>query len=112
MVADRWSPSSKTCSACKAAKAKLPLTERIYRCGHCGLVIDRDLNAAINLASLVGAVGTASGAGTSQEQPRRTRRERRGPWPTGTCSSMNCEDGTGPMRPDKTVTAAEQSTAA
>ena len=48
-VIDRWYPSSKTCSNCGTVKAKLSLNERIYRCEHCGLVIDRDLNAAINL---------------------------------------------------------------
>jgi putative transposase len=37
-------------------KAKLPLSERTYRCEHCGLVADRDLNAARNLAQLVAAI--------------------------------------------------------
>ena len=45
---DRYFPSSKTCSACGALKDSLDLGERTYRCG-CGAVIDRDLNAAINL---------------------------------------------------------------
>ena len=48
-VVDRWYPSSKTCSKCGAVKAKLPLAERVYTCEHCGLVMDRDLNAAINI---------------------------------------------------------------
>ena len=48
-VIDRWYPSSKTCSNCGSVKAKLSLAERVYRCEHCGLVIDRDLNAAINI---------------------------------------------------------------
>lgn len=48
--ADRWYPSSKTCSGCGTVKAKLSLTERIYRCESCGAVLDRDLNAAVNLA--------------------------------------------------------------
>lgn len=48
-VVDRWYPSSKTCSNCGSVKAKLSLTERTYTCGNCGLVIDRDLNAAINI---------------------------------------------------------------
>jgi putative transposase len=48
--AARWFPSSKTCSSCGAVKAKLGLHERAYHCERCGLVIDRDLNAAINLA--------------------------------------------------------------
>jgi len=52
VVAGRWYPSSKTCSACGAVKAKLALAERAYQCEHCGTVLDRDLNAAINLARL------------------------------------------------------------
>lgn len=52
-VADRWYPSSKTCSDCGAVKAKLRLSERVYECEHCGAVLDRDLNAARNLAALV-----------------------------------------------------------
>ena len=52
VVADRWYPSSKTCSACGAVKAKLALADRTYQCDRCGAVLDRDLNAAINLARL------------------------------------------------------------
>lgn len=48
-VIDRWYPSSKRCSGCGRVKAKLSLNERIYRCEQCGLVLDRDLNAAINI---------------------------------------------------------------
>ena len=57
VLADRFRPSSKTCSACGAVKAKLPLSERTYRCERCGLVLDRDVNAARNLLDLA-----ASGA--------------------------------------------------
>jgi putative transposase len=49
-VADRYFPSSKNCSRCGEVKSELDLSERTYSCGACGLVIDRDLNAAINLA--------------------------------------------------------------
>jgi len=49
-VADRFYPSSKTCSGCGVIKNNLDLSTRTYSCGACGLVIDRDLNAAINLA--------------------------------------------------------------
>ena len=48
-VIDRWYPSSKTCSKCGRVKAKLSLAERVYRCDGCGLVMDRDLNAAVNI---------------------------------------------------------------
>jgi putative transposase len=53
VVADRFYPSSKTCSACGWVKAKLTLAERTFTCEACGLRIDRDLNAARNLANLV-----------------------------------------------------------
>ena len=48
-VVDRWYPSSKTCSSCGTVKAKLSLSERVYQCDVCGLSMDRDLNAAINI---------------------------------------------------------------
>ncbi|MEO0040635.1 MAG: hypothetical protein RL329_83 [Bacteroidota bacterium] len=48
-VVDRFYPSSKTCSGCSKVKKELALKERVYCCEHCGLEIDRDLNAAINL---------------------------------------------------------------
>jgi putative transposase len=64
--APRFYPSSKTCSQCGAVKAKLLLDERKHHCEACGLVIDRDLNAAINLARL-GLPGTSSGTGRGGE---------------------------------------------
>ena len=50
VVADRWYPSSKTCSCCGNIKKDLKLSDRVYRCIECGLMIDRDVNASINLA--------------------------------------------------------------
>ncbi len=47
-IVDRFYPSSKTCSQCGKVKKDLKLSDRIYRCD-CGLIIDRDLNASINL---------------------------------------------------------------
>ena len=52
LKADMFFPSSKLCSKCGCKKDKLKLSERIYRCEHCGNVMDRDLNAAINLSYL------------------------------------------------------------
>lgn len=51
-VADRWFPSSKTCSNCGVIKKELKLNDRIFKCDECGFVLDRDENAAINLAVL------------------------------------------------------------
>lgn len=49
VVADRWFPSSKTCSACGVVYADLVLGERRWTCDSCGAIHDRDINAAINL---------------------------------------------------------------
>ena len=49
VIADRFYPSSKTCSCCGTIKSDLKLSDRTYVCPHCGAVIDRDYNAAINL---------------------------------------------------------------
>jgi len=49
--ANKYFPSSKKCSKCGNIKKELKLRERIYKCNKCGLEIDRDVNAAINLAS-------------------------------------------------------------
>lgn len=61
VAADRFYPSSKTCSDCGAVKTKLLLSEREYVCTSCGTVIDRDLNAAVNLARLGVMSPTGSG---------------------------------------------------
>ena len=52
IVIDRWFPSSKTCCFCGAKKDTLALWERTFDCNECGISIDRDLNAAKNLAAL------------------------------------------------------------
>lgn len=56
MLADRWEPSSKTCSGCGWYDETLELKDRTFHCRNpqrdCGLVLDRDLNAAINLSKL------------------------------------------------------------
>lgn len=58
VVADRFFPSSKRCSGCGRDKQELPLGERVYRCD-CGLELDRDLNAARNLAAYPAAVAVS-----------------------------------------------------
>ena len=63
VAADRFYPSSKTCSACGAVKAKLRLTDRVFTCDDaaCGHVQDRDLNAALNLARMAHRHAQAEG---------------------------------------------------
>ena len=48
-LVDTFYPSSKTCSCCGNIKKDLKLNDRIYKCSNCGLEIDRDYNASINL---------------------------------------------------------------
>ena len=55
ILADRWEPSSKRCSGCGWIDADLTLSTRVYHCKQCGLVLDRDLNAALNLEKLAGS---------------------------------------------------------
>jgi len=52
IVADRWFASSKTCACCGWVDEQLTLDDRTFRCQGCGIVIDRDLNAAKNLEQL------------------------------------------------------------
>jgi putative transposase len=61
----RFYPSSKTCSGCWTVKAKLSLSERVFDCEACGLRLDRDENAARNLARLAVAVAQAKGSSAS-----------------------------------------------
>lgn len=53
LKADRFYPSSKTCSRCGHVKQDLKLSDRTYYCSNCGAVIDRDYNASLNLLSLI-----------------------------------------------------------
>ena len=46
---DRWYPSSKTCSCCGYIKKDLKLNDRVYSCPNCNSILDRDINAAINI---------------------------------------------------------------
>lgn len=62
VVASQWYPSSKTCSGCGCVKSELSLNERTFTCKECGMVIDRDLNAAINLQHLASKTGESLNA--------------------------------------------------
>ena len=69
ILADRWYPSSKTCSGCGAVKTKLALSERTYHCEHCGLALDRDVNAAVNLLHLAASGADSLNAGRARARP-------------------------------------------
>jgi putative transposase len=100
LVADRWYPSSKTCSSCGSVKAKLTLKDRTFACGACGHAEDRDVNAARNLLSLA-----ASGADRVNARGAAVR-----PGPAGH-AAVKREPGTRGNR-GKTGTAAPQEAAA
>ncbi len=102
--APRQFPSTKTCSRCGAAKATLPLWVRVFRCEVCGLEMDRDLNAAKNLAALAAMIVAGSGPETGNARGEDVRPEQLGP------SSRKREAGAG--RPEKTGTVVSQGTAA
>jgi len=72
----RFFPSSKLCSGCGRRKPSLTLADRTYACDHCGLMIDRDLNAAVNLARLgEPRLGEQSPAGSGPVAGRGATRE-------------------------------------
>jgi putative transposase len=104
VVADRFYPSSKTCSACGWVKAKLTLAERTFTCEVCGLRIDRDLNAAYNLAKL------AQHVAQSGWETQNARGANRRPQPAGQVAEKR-EAGT-ERASGKTGTAAPQGAAA
>lgn len=86
ILADRWYPSSKTCSQCRAVRtAKLHLSIREWVCTDCGAVHHRDINASVNLRNLA-VSSTVTGRGallsaaplapqTSAEQDVATKRQ-------------------------------------
>lgn len=77
LEADRYFPSSKTCVACGRRKPNLTLADRVFACDGCGMRIDRDLGAAINLARLgePAGVGEQSSAGSGPVAGRGATRE-------------------------------------
>ena len=90
VVADRWYPSSKTCSCCGHKLETLPLSVREWTCPECGSVQDRDVNAAINLRNLAvsstvsacGEEGSGSGCKT-RTKPASVKQESSSKLPMG-----------------------------
>ena len=90
VVADRWYPSSKTCSTCGHKLEALPLSVREWTCPECGSVHDRDVNAAINLRNLAvsstvsacGEEGSGSGRKT-RTKPASAKQESSSKLPMG-----------------------------
>ena len=49
VIIDKWYPSSKRCRFCGNINKELTLADRVWQCSFCGVVLDRDINAAINI---------------------------------------------------------------
>jgi putative transposase len=113
VVADRWFASSKTCSSCGTLRKDLSLKDRTYTCGGCGLVMDRDLNAAVNLAAWAEDHTPAVQNGSGHGEARVGDRQAAGPV-INACR----RDGTGPhtrvseTSPDDAGTPVQTATAA
>ncbi|MFF4338971.1 RNA-guided endonuclease InsQ/TnpB family protein [Kitasatospora sp. NPDC001540] len=84
---DRFEPTSQVCSNCGVKDGPKPLDVRMWTCGACGAVLDRDINAAVNVAKAAGLAVSACGA-----------RVRRAPVP-----AQRSEAGTHPKRPTQPV---------
>lgn len=112
--AARYYPSSKTCSACGGRKPNLTLVERTYMCEHCGVMIDRDRNAAINLARLGETrhtLGERSPADSGSVAGRGATRETETAQ-AGDAGGREASTPHDPARVDQTGTVVSQGTAA
>jgi len=58
----RFEPTSQVCSACGVKDGPKPLHIRVWTCGACGSLLDRDINAAVNVAKAAGLAVSARGA--------------------------------------------------
>jgi putative transposase len=104
-LADRWYPSSRTCSACGAVKTKLRLSERVYHCEACGLVLDRDLNAAHNLAALARRETSSPSCGATPNEPDGNPRKTTARGAAGTATGRPAPTGAGQRRHGNASTA-------
>jgi putative transposase len=104
IIADRFHPSSKTCSGCGVIKSTLHLSDRVFECDACALSLDRDENAAINLRKLalaelpeglreVTPVGEdGSGSSLMGVKPASLKQEASGRRPTGRSKTQRREE--------------------
>jgi putative transposase len=100
VAVDRFYPSSKTCSDCATVRAKLALSERAFTCDVCGLAIDRDLNAALNLAQKAQQHAQAEGSEKCYvaRTGRETRNARRGQVSPSTSAGLSPQKREDPKR--------------
>jgi putative transposase len=76
VVADKWFPSSKTCSCCGSVKAELALSQRLFRCSECRFACDSDRNAALNLERLAASFAAAACGEERSDAVRKSRVKR------------------------------------
>jgi putative transposase len=76
VVADRWYPSSKTCSCCGSVKTGLVLSQRTYHCDNCRFECDRDRNAARNLENMAASSAVSAGGEERSDKARNSRVKR------------------------------------
>lgn len=108
VAANRFFPSSKTCSDCGAVRAKLSLSERVFACEICGLFIDRDLNAALNLARMAQQHAQAEGnekcyVACTERETRNARRGQVSPRTRAGHSPLKREGPTGSTQARKSL---------
>ncbi|MET9175872.1 RNA-guided endonuclease TnpB family protein [Streptomyces misionensis] len=97
-VLDRWFPSSKTCSACGWQNSHLTLADRTFHCTNCTLTIDRDLNAARNIAAHAVPVDRPVAPGRGETQNARGAPVRP-PGPRAGRQEAKKREDTSPIRP-------------
>ncbi|ABQ28937.1 RNA-guided endonuclease InsQ/TnpB family protein [Acidiphilium cryptum] len=76
VVADRWFPSSKTCSCCGSVKAELALSQRLFHCDECGYEAGRDHNAARNLENMAASFAVSACGEDRSDAVRKPRVKR------------------------------------
>jgi putative transposase len=107
-IAPRYYPSTQTCSGCgnvKTGDARLGLSDRTYSCDHCGLTLDRDHNAARNLAGLHGTEHTMKVTAASCAEVSNAYVSRK-PCPTTNRTRVPSRDDLGSVRAVTQPTAA------
>lgn len=107
VVADRWYPSSKTCSDCGAVKTKLPPRVRVFDCDECGLVLATSTPPATSAALVgetAGSTSTASCAGTVN-MPDGNPCQTHTVWAAGTATGRPAPPGAGQRRHRKATAA-------
>src|SRR4029077_20723184 len=95
ILASRFYPSSKTCSGCKVVKETIDLSDRIFKCESCSLVIDRDFNAALNLRDVAASETETLNACGGDLRPRMGRQAPRKQEPNAISGEVLCGEVSG-----------------